>query len=304
MDAVAGNMLLRGEISRLAQQFFDAAIDMILLKGGAQLAYQFDDVFLRHIDDLDILVRQSDFVEAKNLLTDLGYTEWLPACLEGPAPDGGTLSSYAEGREHAAVPMGSESGIVVDLHKSLPERQRQHEGDFESLLQGSVIVDVDGTDVRVPSPDDLLIQLCDHVVIHHLSHPQILPRHITDVRRIKPHCRDPRILEALAGSNLTPMTVFVSGQLVRAALGTSSFQSLIEPMLFSSQSALDRADDVALRVKRFRNTLYDMQLRPSIFGRKLLPASNYLRHNYQDRGENADYPTLIWRHWFGKRRSA
>ncbi len=302
-ETVASNMLLRGEISRLARRFADADIDVILLKGGAQLAYQFDGIFLRHIDDLDLLVRQSDFLEAKKLLAGLGYSDWLPAILQGPAPDGGSLADYAEGREHAAVPMKSEAGILVDLHRSLPERQRQRRADFTHLFRTSQFVDVDGTKVRVPMPDQLLRHLCDHVLFHHHGHPRMLPRHITDIRRLEPHCMDPRIRSALAGTRASPWTVFLSGHFLRAAHGTSSLQRFLEPMLFTSERALNQADRLALGIKRVRNTLYDIQLRPSIFGRKLFPASNYLRHNYLDRDEKGGYEKLIWRHWFGKRRA-
>ena len=61
------------ELKRITSTFHAKGLDIVLLKGWALKESLYDDVSLRQSRDIDLLVRQTDTVDADNILFKLGY---------------------------------------------------------------------------------------------------------------------------------------------------------------------------------------------------------------------------------------
>lgn len=67
------NLLLAGELLRIIAAFEAAAIPVAAMKGAVIAAMAYGDIALREYEDIDLLVAESDFSHAIELLEQLGY---------------------------------------------------------------------------------------------------------------------------------------------------------------------------------------------------------------------------------------
>lgn len=67
------NTFLSQELGRIAQQFEDATLPLLAMKGPVLAKTAYNDLATRHSVDLDILVPKAKFSEAERVLHNLGY---------------------------------------------------------------------------------------------------------------------------------------------------------------------------------------------------------------------------------------
>jgi hypothetical protein len=74
-QTLAQNTLMYQELERILTALDEAGIAVIVLKGAALAATVYEDIGLRPMGDLDLLVREEEFQEALDVLLSIGYMQ-------------------------------------------------------------------------------------------------------------------------------------------------------------------------------------------------------------------------------------
>jgi hypothetical protein len=140
------NQLRVAQVAPLVRTLHAAAVDTMLLKGMALLQRYYRNVSLRHMDDVDLLVRTADIQRAVETMRALG---WRPV---GHDRDVNIAHSSA---------FINGAGSQVDLHwRFMPESCGADDDD--ELWERAELEKFGGTPVRVLGSSDLFL----HAVVH------------------------------------------------------------------------------------------------------------------------------------------
>ncbi|MEM8810837.1 MAG: nucleotidyltransferase family protein, partial [Cyanobacteria bacterium P01_G01_bin.38] len=152
------NLSQTAEIVRLVDLLKQNNIQAIPFKGPALALNVYGDIALRQFDDLDILVSQSDFLEARELLmTKGGYQRPKPSNFLTLEQE---LSHLRSG--YACSLVNLDRKTFVDLHQQLTGGTfLPYPFDFQDLCQRLVPVSQSHQFLTL-HPDDLLLYLCVH----------------------------------------------------------------------------------------------------------------------------------------------
>ncbi|HEX3560258.1 MAG TPA: nucleotidyltransferase family protein [Pyrinomonadaceae bacterium] len=154
----ARNLLLAGELVRVKSMLEAEDIPVLAYKGPALAVSAYGDLSLRRFVDLDIIVRRRDVLRAKELLQSLGFR----------AP-GGLSSSQVDAllRSQHNLSLAREGDkLCVELHWEVASRRFAAVPLGESVWARAVPVKVCCEEVKVLSPEDLLVALCVHGTKH------------------------------------------------------------------------------------------------------------------------------------------
>lgn len=167
------NLVLMKDLAGLFRLLEPAGIDSLVFKGGALLSTVFAEGRQRHLDDIDLLIREAEAERAHQLLRERGYE---PRTISTLRPDGRTsVLGYRQFRGlHHLQPLASPRGTLVDLHHRNPWGM-----DVEELFLRSSRVQTQFGPVVIPSPADQLVLLCSHVFVHHRTTLRL--RHLVDL---------------------------------------------------------------------------------------------------------------------------
>jgi hypothetical protein len=160
----AGTLALAGQMRRLLALFADARIPVIVFKGIALSASLYNDVSMREVGDLDLLVHRPDIARAADLLVAAGHQPFFPTATEREsaylsALTGRARRSYLESHcEHHLVHHAMR--LNVDLHWALSLREFAVPLNPDALWSRAVSQSVAGFDVQTPGPGDMLVILC------------------------------------------------------------------------------------------------------------------------------------------------
>ncbi len=149
------NTIILHSLGKVLQTFNDKGIHAIPLK-GAQLAENvYDNIALRVMGDVDLLVHKEDLDQIQQQLTALGYTSrpyWLEA---------------EDDLSHSLPPFIKHNCADLDIHWSFENPDSPFKIDSDGLWQRAVQVKIAGVDVLSLSPEDFLLHLCLHTSYHH-----------------------------------------------------------------------------------------------------------------------------------------
>lgn len=156
------NMDLYRKLKEILVTFSQEEIPVIVLKGAALAELVYQNIALRPMADLDLLVKKEDLDAAEHLLLKLDYVpyepsfrprEWFPDHHHHLAPYiSPNRSFFLELHHHIIPPPASASLPIHDFwHRALPAQ-------------------IASTPSLVFAPQDMLLHLCLH-----LSHPGCLP---------------------------------------------------------------------------------------------------------------------------------
>ena len=148
------NILLTHELQQLLALFAENEVQAVPYKGPALALQLYGNIALRQFSDLDILVHPRDVLRARDLLLARDYAQ-LPPLTEG--------QQAVLLRTQCNLPFTKEGNrMIVELHwtVSAPSFARP----FEAAHFWSRLVDakLDGTDIKLPANEDLLLALCIH----------------------------------------------------------------------------------------------------------------------------------------------
>ena len=152
------NTRLFALLNGILKGFRAAGIDVVVLKGAHLAELIYEEVALRPMGDVDLLVRPGDLRASTQLLREIGY--------EQPGHEG---SASPRHQEPIVEQMEIESfrkpgGLLLDVHYSpvIPGK-----ANIESVWDRVRTVRIGGAEALVLSPEDLLLHLCVHAAVNH-----------------------------------------------------------------------------------------------------------------------------------------
>lgn len=147
MTEVARNLYLQAQLARLVERLQSAHVPVVLLKGAALVPAVYEDVGLRPMCDVDVLVARHDVTRTGELLRTMGYHDHVHACCR----------TRLQRPHHHPKPtfVAPDKIMAVDVHSHLGRRD-----DIEDVWQRAV--PVAGVDALAPAPEDLVLHLAVH----------------------------------------------------------------------------------------------------------------------------------------------
>lgn len=149
IEPVARTALLSQELGRVARVLNDAGVPVLAYKGLALSLQAYGDVRARTFQDLDVLVRPTDFRRARSALLDSCYRTSGAGRAE-PHPVM-FLSECDETLIHQT------SGLVVELHWAVTPPYFGVRYDVDDLLRRSVPLAAGDLTLRAPRPEDTVV---------------------------------------------------------------------------------------------------------------------------------------------------
>ena len=144
---------IRGLVARTVKELRASGIEVLALKGAALLAGGVARPALRTMSDIDLLVTKGSPEAAWRICRSSGWTmvdeAWSEALYRA---------------HHHLPPLVDPDGISVglELHRTLLAGIDRLEIDVPAMISRARNVKVNGTDVLVPSVEDLLLHACLH----------------------------------------------------------------------------------------------------------------------------------------------
>ena len=148
------NVLLTAEMVRLLELFEGNQIPAVPYKGPAIGVGVYGNLALRQFADLDILVPETDVWKATELLIDQGYLAHfvIPASKQSSFIRLGYVRLFNHKTD----------ATTVELHWRLAPRFFGAPFDTSTLWQSARRLVLQGSSVRVPPPEELILMLCIH----------------------------------------------------------------------------------------------------------------------------------------------
>jgi Uncharacterised nucleotidyltransferase len=154
LENAARNTVLTAELCRLIALFARSGIEAIPYKGPVLGLFAYDNPALRRFVDLDVIVRKSDVLKAREILLAQGYTPTKSLSL--------TQQQLLLRTQHNMQFSRDNHRLIVELHWEVAPHLFASSVNAETLWRELVTIDINGTEVKTLSADDLLFSLCVH----------------------------------------------------------------------------------------------------------------------------------------------
>jgi len=154
LENSARNTILTAELCRLINLFAASGIEAIPYKGPVLGLFAYDNVALRRFVDLDVIVKKSDVVRAREILLAEGYTPAKSLSL--------SQQELLLRTQHNLQFSRDDHRLIVELHWEVAPHLFASTVTAESLWQNLIAIDLHGTPVKTLSVEDLLFSLCVH----------------------------------------------------------------------------------------------------------------------------------------------
>jgi len=150
----ARNTLLTAELCQLINLFRDEGIEAIPYKGPVLALFAYGDIALRRFVDLDVIVKKSDVLKARDILLKSGYTPSRSLSLDQQKLLLRTQHNMQFSRDNHR--------LIIELHWEVAPHLFASTVNGERLWQDLITLDLNGTEVKTFSAEDLLFSLCVH----------------------------------------------------------------------------------------------------------------------------------------------
>jgi len=150
----ARNTLLTAELCRLINLFRDEGIETIPYKGPVLAIFAYGDIALRRFVDLDVIVKKSDVLKAREILLNQGYKPSKSLSLDQQEMLLRTQHNMQFSRDNHR--------LIIELHWEVAPHLFASTVNGERLWRDLITVDLNGTAVKTFSAEDLLFSLCVH----------------------------------------------------------------------------------------------------------------------------------------------
>ena len=149
------NLLLFARAERALDALAAAGVTPVALKGLDLIHRLYERFDERTMDDIDLLVRQSELVPALDALRKAGWV----------TPEESRTTHYIRSSHHLPLSEPGPLGVELELHWNLAQEDR-YRIDPAGLFDRAATVDVGGRATRRLCDADLV----GHLLVHHLSH--------------------------------------------------------------------------------------------------------------------------------------
>ena len=152
---VLSALQMTAQLFRLVDQFRDAGLDAVLVKGPVLALRAYGDTGARQYGDLDFVVRQKDIRRATELMITAGYEPEIPVKAISPQKIPGQYLFV-----RIAAP------LLVELHTERTMRYFPRGLPIEEFFARRQYVRVDSHEIPALAVDDELILICIHGAKH------------------------------------------------------------------------------------------------------------------------------------------
>jgi len=147
------------ELTRILDLLAERGIEPILLKGAALACTVYPNPCARTMKDIDLLVADDEVPVAQAVLGGLSFRPLYRPIHADPRRRAAFYSKH-----HHAVPMISLDGrTIVELHRHIVTMGGTARYDIDKIRARSVTSRLEGRQVRVPAPADLVLHTCLHL---------------------------------------------------------------------------------------------------------------------------------------------
>ncbi len=153
-ENAARNTLLTAELCRLINLFSDEGIEAIPYKGPVLGLFAYGNIALRRFVDLDVIVKKSDVLKAREILLKESYIPSKSLSLSQQEVLLRTQHNMQFSRDNHR--------LIVELHWEVAPHLFASTVNGERLWQDLIPIDLNGTPVKSFSAEDLLFSLCVH----------------------------------------------------------------------------------------------------------------------------------------------
>lgn len=149
------NLRLYTELAIVMRALREHDLPFILLKGAHLAELVYENLSLRGMGDVDLLVRESHLAAVKEAIRGLGYSQYIK-----------TAEKMKSTSAHHLVPFEKEGAAPIEVHWTLPAIARVGAEPAE-LWERARPAEIAGCRAFVLAPDDLLLHTCVHASLHH-----------------------------------------------------------------------------------------------------------------------------------------
>jgi hypothetical protein len=154
LENSARNTLLTAELCRLIGLFAESGIEAIPYKGPVLSLFAYGDLALRRFVDLDVIVKKSDVLKAREILLAEGYEPTKSLSLSQQELLLRTQHNIQFARDNRQQ--------IIELHWEVAPHLFVSSVSAEELWQDLITIHINGTKLKALSADDLLFSLCVH----------------------------------------------------------------------------------------------------------------------------------------------
>jgi len=154
LENTARNTVLTAELCRLIALFADTGIEAIPYKGPILALFAYGNPALRRFVDLDVIVRKSDVLKAREILLAEGYTAAKSLSL--------SQQELLLRTQHNMQFSRDNHRLIVELHWEVAPYLFASSVNAETLWRDLMTVNINGAQVKTLAADDLLFSLCVH----------------------------------------------------------------------------------------------------------------------------------------------
>ncbi len=149
--SAARKIRLYHQLGEVVKQFNDQGIPVILLKGAHLARYVYDNMALRPMVDIDLLVKKEDLGTVHHLFLEEGYS----TSVENSIANKKHLSAYMK-----------KNRIPIEIHFQITDPPLAERLDISALWARAEKESLEDADVLTLSVEDLFIHLCIHTCVH------------------------------------------------------------------------------------------------------------------------------------------
>ncbi len=154
------NLFLLHELGQIVASMNSANVEVIVLKGAALSESIYDNIALRPMRDLDLLIRSEQLPAALRLLASQGYEQI--SVLD--------RDSYPVGLNKPGI-----EAVFIELHRSLfHSLYYQQHLSLDWFWETARPVTQASQTMRVLGIEAQILHLCGHIALHHLNDPKLL----------------------------------------------------------------------------------------------------------------------------------
>lgn len=153
-ENVARNTVLTAELCNLIGLLANAAIEAIPYKGPVLSLFAYGNLGLRRFVDLDVIVKKTDVLKARDILLSKGYTPSKSLSL--------TQQELLLRTQHNMQFSRDNRQLILELHWEVAPHLFASAVSGDKLWQNLTTIDINGTQVKTFATDDLLFSLCVH----------------------------------------------------------------------------------------------------------------------------------------------
>lgn len=178
--SLARNMLLQHELSGIISLLNKQSIAVIVLKGSAFLGTVYEDIALRPMSDLDILVHQEDLFRAEAIAFQKGYTSVRDYM----------VIEQEEKLRHLPNLVHNEKQIMLEIHKHITDIDGPYKIRLDDIWSRSCPIVIQGAPALTLSTEDHLIHLATNFLLDRRYNTQHAMGQLCDISELIIRYRD------------------------------------------------------------------------------------------------------------------